>query len=238
MSEQKPVNQYAERDAMELGGHYIRHVCAMTKEHLHEKSDIAAELAFRDMRIYALTKQRDELLAALEAAVECGIVPSSSAKEGGAAKYARQVVVADKIRDAIAKAKCGAVNHFPDATEMVPDGWKLVPVDPTDEMLEETCERGDYARNVWEAMLSAAHKFEGWRCSMSRCKCGSYAINHHLHGRDGSEPDLCDVCYWMERYEHNAQLLEQINCAKTSQYLSSADMLQDIRKIASRAIKD
>ena len=25
-------------------------------------------------------------------------------------------------------------------------------------------------------------------------KCGSYAVNHHLHGRDGTEPELCDVC--------------------------------------------
>ena len=29
--------------------------------------------------------------------------------------------------------------------------------------------------------------------------CGSYAINHHAHGRDGSDPDLCDVCYWRKR---------------------------------------
>ena len=34
-----------------------------------------------------------------------------------------------------------------------------------------------------------------------QCKiCGSYAINHHLHGRDGTEPDLCDVCYWRKKY--------------------------------------
>ena len=37
---------------------------------------------------------------------------------------------------------------------------------------------------------------------MSRCRqCGSYAINHHLHGRDGSGHDLCDVCYWRTRTE-------------------------------------
>ena len=36
---------------------------------------------------------------------------------------------------------------------------------------------------------------------MSQCKCGSYAINHHCHGRDGSDPDLCDVCYWRKRAE-------------------------------------
>ena len=35
---------------------------------------------------------------------------------------------------------------------------------------------------------------------MSGCKnCGSYAINHHLYGRDVSDADLCDVCYWRKR---------------------------------------
>lgn len=33
-----------------------------------------------------------------------------------------------------------------------------------------------------------------------KCKnCDSYAINQHLHGRDGSNPDLCDVCYWRDK---------------------------------------
>lgn len=36
---------------------------------------------------------------------------------------------------------------------------------------------------------------------MNNCKhCYSYAINPHLNGRDGSCPDLCDVCYWRFRY--------------------------------------
>lgn len=35
------------------------------------------------------------------------------------------------------------------------------------------------------------------------CKrCGSYAINHHCHGRDGADADLCDVCYWRRRAEN------------------------------------
>lgn len=36
-----------------------------------------------------------------------------------------------------------------------------------------------------------------------RCtKCGSYAINQHLHGREnGIDLDLCDVCYWRKRAE-------------------------------------
>lgn len=32
-------------------------------------------------------------------------------------------------------------------------------------------------------------------------RCGSYAINHNSYGRDGSDPDLCDVCYWRKRAE-------------------------------------
>lgn len=37
---------------------------------------------------------------------------------------------------------------------------------------------------------------------MAHCKeCGSHAINHHCHGRDGSDADLCDVCYWEKRAE-------------------------------------
>lgn len=40
---------------------------------------------------------------------------------------------------------------------------------------------------------------------MKACKCGSYAINHHCHGRDGSDDDLCDVCYWRKRAEQPAQ---------------------------------
>jgi hypothetical protein len=45
------VTQYAKRDIKRLdqeGGHYQRHVSAMTTESLHFKSDIAAELAWRD----------------------------------------------------------------------------------------------------------------------------------------------------------------------------------------------
>lgn len=37
---------------------------------------------------------------------------------------------------------------------------------------------------------------------MVSCRvCSSCAINHHCHGRDGSDPDLCDVCYWRKRAE-------------------------------------
>lgn len=52
--------QYCERDIIALdraGGYYIRHVSAMTGEKLHGKSEIAAELAWRDSVIDDLLKQ-------------------------------------------------------------------------------------------------------------------------------------------------------------------------------------
>jgi len=39
--------------------------------------------------------------------------------------------------------------------------------------------------------------------------CSSYAINHHLHGRDGSSPDLCDVCYWRDLAEHRQSAIDR-----------------------------
>lgn len=37
---------------------------------------------------------------------------------------------------------------------------------------------------------------------MTPCtRCGSYAINPHCHGRNDSDLDLCDVCYWRKRAE-------------------------------------
>ena len=56
------MKQYAERDAMAMdmaGNYYCRHVSAMTEEGLHAKSDIAAELAWRDMEIDRLRKDAE-----------------------------------------------------------------------------------------------------------------------------------------------------------------------------------
>lgn len=37
---------------------------------------------------------------------------------------------------------------------------------------------------------------------MKCSRCGSFAINDHLHGRiKGRDLHLCDVCYWRERAE-------------------------------------
>lgn len=49
-----------------------------------------------------------EMLEAMQAAIDCGMVPVSSAADGGAVRHSRQVQVADMIRAAIAKATGGA----------------------------------------------------------------------------------------------------------------------------------
>jgi hypothetical protein len=60
--------QYAERDARGLGDFYLTHVMAMTVEGLHSKSDIAAELAFRDRHIKELESTIATLRQQIEAA--------------------------------------------------------------------------------------------------------------------------------------------------------------------------
>lgn len=63
MSKEK---QYADRDIMhldEVGNYYFRHVDAMTGEKLHSKSEIAAELGYRDMQIDAYRDLCEELLS-------------------------------------------------------------------------------------------------------------------------------------------------------------------------------
>lgn len=62
------MKHYADRDIIgldRLGGYYIRHVSAMTAEGLHSKSDIAAELAWRDAEIDRLREELVNLAAEL-----------------------------------------------------------------------------------------------------------------------------------------------------------------------------
>ena len=67
------MTEYAERDidSSELAPHYSKHVMAMTAEGLHSKSDIAAELAWRDARIAQLEQwQRDMVAKAAEKSLD------------------------------------------------------------------------------------------------------------------------------------------------------------------------
>lgn len=49
------MTKYAKRNLRDLGVFYPQHMDAMTEEGLHDKSDIAAELAFRDKEIAELS---------------------------------------------------------------------------------------------------------------------------------------------------------------------------------------
>lgn len=81
------TKQYAERDICaldEAGNHYSRHVSAMTSEGLHSKSDIAAELGYRDHIIETLVARCNELLSEririgpdIDAAISNGVIPES-----------------------------------------------------------------------------------------------------------------------------------------------------------------
>ena len=42
-----------------------------------------------------------------------------------------------------------------------------------------------------------------------QCPCGSFAINPYKRGRDASNNDLCDVCYWKDRAEKAEQQAAQ-----------------------------
>lgn len=54
---------------------------------------------------------------------------------------------------------------------------------------------------------------------MRVCKrCSSLAINHHCHGRDGSDPDLCDVCYWRKKAEALMEDSHAIECKVVGYY--------------------
>lgn len=68
------MSQYAERDTDLIQDSYSIHVEAMTREGLHSKSAIAAELAWRDMRIGASKLEgmvivRDQVLAGIDVAL-------------------------------------------------------------------------------------------------------------------------------------------------------------------------
>lgn len=70
------MKQYAQRPTDEPGLDelYSKHVSAMTSEGLHSKTDIAAELAWRDMKIgvaelEGMANVRDNILGSLDVAI-------------------------------------------------------------------------------------------------------------------------------------------------------------------------
>ncbi|EMW3082610.1 hypothetical protein AAEX90_001859 [Vibrio cholerae] len=75
------MSEYQERDLMELdkvGNYYGKHVLAMTREDLRSKSDIAAELGYRDMVIDKLAEENKRLRQMLKCAVKVANDPNAT----------------------------------------------------------------------------------------------------------------------------------------------------------------
>jgi hypothetical protein len=98
---------------MRPDGYKVEHVVVG----LNIDSQLTHSAALRQLYNSRLIAAAPDMLAALEAAVECGMVPKSSAREGGATAHARMVHVADEIRAAIAKALGRTPNEIGDGCE-------------------------------------------------------------------------------------------------------------------------
>ena len=67
---------------------------------LREETGLSAE------QIRSVILAAPKMLAAINAAMDSGMVPASSAADGGAAKYSSQVAAADLLRESVALANC------------------------------------------------------------------------------------------------------------------------------------
>ena len=61
-------------------------------------------------------------------------------------------------------------------------------------------------------------------------ECGSFAINHQCHGRDGADGHLCDVCYWRKRAE-----VKQANAALIAAAPEMLAALEAVLAVASQS---
>lgn len=59
---------------------------------------------------------------------------------------------------------------------------------------------------------------------MSKCECGSYAINPNLFPRTGEYLKLCDVCYFKKRLAETEQRLAEIE-AKLPRWIPVTERL-------------
>ena len=100
-----------------------------------------------------LKKQRDELLASMRQTLAMLRVTSHGPS------------AANKAEEMLHAAICSlGADHSPDAAKMVAhEGWQLVPVEPTIEMVQAATNSavGFGTRAAYQAMLSAAPKPEG-----------------------------------------------------------------------------
>ncbi len=115
------VKRYEERDIMaldEAGGFYYRHIDAMTGESLRSKSDIAAELGYRDMQIEALQAE-NEMLKVLLARHNDGVlrlIGLSDKRERVRVGENMREETSEMMQPVINKLKADAVREFANST--------------------------------------------------------------------------------------------------------------------------
>src|SRR4051812_17217646 len=87
---------YPPQDAWALGEHYLRHVTGMLREGLESKSDIAAQLAWRDAEIVRLRSQVSNINLYMELSEAIGCDPMDT--HTGRLQLARRLrVIADAV---------------------------------------------------------------------------------------------------------------------------------------------
>lgn len=141
-----------------VGGDFVEMPSADNARRIVACVNACAGMGDPTAEIAELKRQRDELLAALEAF--SNYIHAEQCSTDGPVHYSdgQLTALAVMARKAIAKAKGGSVNHFPGAAKMVAhEGWQLVPVEPTPEMLVAI----GGAKPRYKAMLAAAPKHEG-----------------------------------------------------------------------------
>ena len=113
-------------------GHMSKHCCEYAAHAINSHDE--------------LVRQRDKLLDAMRQTLAMLRVTSHGPS------------AANKAEDMLHAAICSiGAGHSPDSGKMVPDGWKLVPVEPTSAMLIAA----GIATPRYRAMLAAAPKLGG-----------------------------------------------------------------------------
>ena len=78
---------------------------------------------------------------------------------------------------------------------------------PTPEMWRAGWEELEEAYDEYRIKPNGSVSAGGY---MRQCKCGSFAINPGHHGRDNTDLDLCDVCYWRKRAEAKDDTVKRV----------------------------
>lgn len=66
--------------------------------------NLREETGLTGEQIRGMLMAAPKMQAAIQAAIDCGLVPTSTASEGGAGRFAQQVIVSDQLREALGKA--------------------------------------------------------------------------------------------------------------------------------------